>query len=237
MDEALESLIDEVRSEVGDDHRPSVSISYAQSLDGSIATATKQPLALSCPASLKMTHRLRDAHQAVLVGIGTVLTDDPALTVREVEGANPQPVVVDSHLRIPVESKLLQGSKPPWIAAALDASPASAEQLKRLGAQVLRFSSPEGARIPLRDLLRSLREMNVKRLMVEGGARIITSFLRERLVDRVVVTITPHLIGGTHAVEDLAGRVISDFPRLEQINTTRLDEDWILWGRPSWGRA
>jgi 3,4-dihydroxy 2-butanone 4-phosphate synthase/GTP cyclohydrolase II len=237
MDDALESLFHEVRSEVGDDHRPWVTLSYAQSIDGSISTATKQPLALSCPASLKMTHRLRDAHQAILVGIGTVLADDPALTVREVEGTSPQPVVVDSHLRIPVESKLLQGPKPPWIAAALDASTASAERLEKLGARVLRLSSPESERIPLQDLLRSLREMGVKRLMVEGGARIITSFLRERLVDRIVVTITPHLIGGTHAIEDLSGRVISDFPRLEQANATRLDEDWILWGRPSWGRA
>lgn len=237
MDDALDSLVDELRREAGRDQRPSVTLSYAQSLDGSISTAAKRPLALSCAASLRMTHRLRAAHQAILVGIGTVFTDNPALTVRLVEGPHPQPIVVDSRLRIPLESKLLQSPKPPWIAATQAAPPTAAEQLEKLGAQVLRFSSPDGTKVPLQELLRSLRERGVKRLMVEGGARIITGFLQERLVDRLVVTITPHILGGTHAVKNLAGERLADFPRLEQSNSTRIDEDWVLWGRPIWGSA
>ena len=81
--------------------RPFVTLSYAQSLDGSIATAAGQPLRISSPQSMIMTHALRAAHDAILVGINTVLADDPSLTVRLDEGNNPQPIVLDSQLRMP----------------------------------------------------------------------------------------------------------------------------------------
>src|SRR4051794_24685033 len=87
--------------------RPIVTLAYAQSLDGSIATAARRPLALSSQPALKLTHQLRAEHDAILVGIGTVLADDPLLTVRLVNGPNPVPVVLDSRLRLPSTARLL----------------------------------------------------------------------------------------------------------------------------------
>ena len=84
--------------------RPFVTLSYAQSLDGCIAAKRGQPLALSGPQSLTLTHQLRSAHDAIMVGIGTLLADNPRLTVRLVEGRDPQPVVLDSRLRFPSEA-------------------------------------------------------------------------------------------------------------------------------------
>ncbi|HEX9595492.1 MAG TPA: RibD family protein, partial [Anaerolineales bacterium] len=89
-------------NQAGDLDRPTVTLSYAQSLDGSIALHRGEPLTLSGPESMAMTHRLRAAHDAILVGIGTVISDDPQLNVRLVEGRNPQVVVLDSRLRLPL---------------------------------------------------------------------------------------------------------------------------------------
>ena len=103
--------------------RPLVTLSYAQSLDGCIAARAGERLALSGPESMQLTHQFRAAHNAILVGIGTVLADNPRLTVRLVQGQDPQPVVLDSHLRIPLEASLLHNSRRPWIACLEDARP------------------------------------------------------------------------------------------------------------------
>ena len=95
--------------------RPLVSLSYAQSLDGSLAARRGSPLLLSGKASMQLTHRLRASHDAILVGIGTILADDPQLTVRLVQGPQPQPVILDSHLRLPPNARVFQGPKLPWI--------------------------------------------------------------------------------------------------------------------------
>src|SRR5205823_12555295 len=98
--------------------RPFVTLSYAQSVDGSIAARPGQPLALSGALSMTLTHQLRAAHDAILVGIGTVLADNPRLSVRLVEGKDPQPIVADSRLRLPLSANLLyQHPLSPWIAS------------------------------------------------------------------------------------------------------------------------
>src|SRR5687768_4642967 len=97
--------------------RPVVTLSYAQTLDGSLALPGRQ-LIISSPESMKMTHELRAAHDGLLVGIGTVLIDDPRLTVRLADGRNPQPVVLDSRLRMPLTANLLKHpDRRPWLAA------------------------------------------------------------------------------------------------------------------------
>src|SRR5512133_2370683 len=101
------SPLEELLSDAGREGRPLVTLSYAQSLDGSLAAQRGTPLALSGPQSMELTHRLRAAQDAILVGIGTVLSDNPRLTVRLVEGSQPQPVILDSHLRFPLNANLL----------------------------------------------------------------------------------------------------------------------------------
>jgi 3,4-dihydroxy 2-butanone 4-phosphate synthase/GTP cyclohydrolase II len=172
-------------------------VTYAQSLDGSLTVEPGQPLALSGPEASRMTHELRATHAAILVGIGTVLADNPRLTVRLVEGPHPQPIVVDSQLRTPLDAHLL--SHPThalWIATTLSAPAERQAALEQAGARLLRLPADEAGRVSLIALLDHLDALGLRTLMVEGGAQIITAFLEYRLADRVVITIAPRLVGG-----------------------------------------
>lgn len=183
--------------------RPLVTLSYAQSLDGSIAINRENSLNLSGPESMKVTHQLRAANDAILVGIGTVLADNPYLTVRLVEGKNPRPVVLDSHLRLPIDSNLLRNTNSsPLVATTMDYDAHKRRSLERAGVTVLCVPSDNNGWVDLNYLLASLADLGIGSLMVEGGARVITSFLASRMVDRLVITITPKLVGGLRAVEN-----------------------------------
>ncbi len=210
---------------------PFVTLSYAQSLDGSIAARRGEALGLSGPESLRLTHRLRSMHDAILVGIGTVLSDNPRLTVRLVNGQNPRPIVVDSRLRIPLTSKLFhENSVTPWVAAT-DKHPASRrEALEASGASVLTFRSDNNGQVDLRLMLRRLGEMGIASLMVEGGSRIITSFLFGGLVNYLVLTIAPVLVGGLRGVHDLGPKGLPGMHSLNQLGHKWLGKDLILWG-------
>jgi 3,4-dihydroxy 2-butanone 4-phosphate synthase/GTP cyclohydrolase II len=196
--------------------RPAISLSYAQSLDGSITIRSGRSLTLSCPEAMEMTHQLRARHHAILVGIETVLADDPRLTVRLVEGPNPQAIVLDSQLRTPLESQLLADPpKAPWIATVHSADRERQKALEENGAVVIRVGADAEGRVDLMELLPELSRRGIESVMVEGGSRVITSFLRADVVDRLAVTITPVLVGGLGAVGDLgepAERGV--FPRL-----------------------
>lgn len=233
-------IIDEVRAALSAaaDHcrrtgRPFLTLSYAQSLDGSIADRPGRPLALSGSQSRAMTHGLRAAHGAILVGIGTVLADNPRLNVRLVEGKDPQPVVVDSRLRFPPYANLLKNGRTPWIATSQDADAERQQALEAAGAKVLRLAGSNGW-VDLDSLLRYLGSVGINSLMVEGGAQIITSFLASRLVDQVVLTIAPLLVGGLRVVDHLGHSSLRRFPRLRNLSYQQLGEDLVLRGEPDW---
>lgn len=230
-----ERLLEEILQAPGQLGRPAVTLSYAQSLDGSLAARRGVPLPLSGPQASRLTHRLRAAHHAILVGIGTVLADDPRLTVRLAQGEHPQPVVLDGRLRFPLQACLLQGPRPPWIAATEGASPQKAAALEAAGAQVLRLPPGPDGRVDLPALLALLAGRGVARLMVEGGATVIGSFLASRLVDRVVLTVAPLFVGGLPAVESRPEpETAPALPRLAGLQCERLGEDLVLWGWPQW---
>jgi GTP cyclohydrolase II len=215
--------------------RPYVTLTYAQSLDGSIAARPGHPLALSCHESQAMTHALRASHDAILVGIGTVLADDPSLTVRLAAGDNPQPVVLDSRLRFPLYAKLLQQNGPrPWIATSSLADVEREATLAQLGAQVHRLPTGRQSLIDLSALLNLLGDKGINSLMVEGGAQIITNFLASRLVDQVVVTIAPVVVGGVRVVDNLGFFNSDHFPRLQEVAYQQMGEDLVIRGEPSW---
>ena len=210
--------------------RTRVTLSYAQSLDGSITARRGQPLPLSGPESLTLTHRLRAMHDGILVGIGTLLSDDPSLTVRLVEGQDPQPVVLDSRLRFPTGARLLStGGPPPWIAALEGADPQKHAALQAAGARLLFLPPGEDGRLSLPALLACLYGLGVSSLMVEGGARVITSFLAARMVDQVVITLAPLFVGGLPAVDAILPS-LPNFPRLQNIEYQRLGDDLIVYG-------
>jgi GTP cyclohydrolase II len=216
--------------------RPFVTLSYAQSLDGSIAARPGRSLRLSGAPALRLTHALRACHDAILVGIGTVLADDPRLTVRLVAGEHPQPVVVDSRLRFPLTANLLRpGQAPPWIAAGPHADPRRRDALVAAGANVIDAATTGAGWIDLPALLGRLGELGVRRLMVEGGARVIESFVADRLVDQLVVTVAPRLVGGPRALGGAGGPVAACLPRLVNVHYERLGDDFIVRGDPVWG--
>ncbi|WP_371827196.1 RibD family protein [Deinococcus sp. QL22] len=119
--------------------RPEVLLTYAQSLDGSIAGPDRRPLLLSGKESMRWTHTLRSQHDAILIGVGTLIADDPLLSVRYVEGDHPQPVVLDSRLRFPEQARLWQHpSHRPWIVTTPSACAAAQRRLEDAGARVIR---------------------------------------------------------------------------------------------------
>jgi GTP cyclohydrolase II len=204
--------------------RPLITLSYAQSLDGCLTAVAGQALDLSGPESMLFTHQLRAAHDAILVGIGTVLADNPRLTAHRVGGPHPQPVVMDSHLRFPITAKLLAHPRGVWIATTHAAPSAAETALAHQGARIIRLAADEHGRVALPALLDWLGEAGIKRLMVEGGAEIITSFLSQNLASRVALTIAPRFLGGLNAL------CLPCDARLQNIRYQVLGDDVIVEG-------
>ena len=260
-----ERLLRSLRSEValhGLAPSPFVTLSYAQALDGSMAGpkgAEGPRLMLSGDASMSLTHGLRAAHDAILVGVGTVEADDPQLTVRLVAGANPVRVVLDSQLRIPIASRALSVSPtssdatpsvptrtwPHAIVVTLTrtlGNPACAEKLRALrqrGVHVIGVRSDADGHVCLRAALDMLRErFGIASVMIEGGAAIVGSCARENLADRVIVTVAPKLgIQGLRPVALSSSRSMQavadgDAYHLRELQAFCLGGDIIVSGKP-----
>jgi riboflavin-specific deaminase-like protein len=213
---------------------PRVTVHYAQSLDGRIATCTGDSQWIGGPASLRLAHQLRADHAAVLVGVGTVLADNPRLTVRLVDGPSPRRIVLDSHLRLPLATNLLvDGAAPTCVATTPAASPARIEAVRQRGADVLVVSPDEHGQVDLRRLLACLvAEHGLDSVLIEGGSRVITSALRHGVVDRLVVCIAARLIGaGVPAVGDLGVTRLQDAPGFSQARFRLLENDVIFEGQ------
>lgn len=211
--------------------RPFVTLSYAQSLDGCISGRPGESLALSGRQSLRLTHQLRAAHEAILVGIGTVFSDNPRLNVRLVNGANPRPVIVDSQLRLPLDCNLVRlESRTPWIVTLENPDPDRRQALEGAGARILEVPGNDRGQVDLTVMLEMLADLGINSLMVEGGARIITSFLLGRLADYIVLTVAPVLVGGLRAVSDLGIPDPASCLCLKNRGHRWLGEDLILWG-------
>lgn len=213
---------------------PYVTLSYAQSLDGSISARPDQPLAISGPESLAWTHSLRASHQAILIGIGTALADNPSLTVRLAQGASPLPVVLDSHLRLPVDATLF--SLHPHVVIATTASPEcpQAQTLTQAGATLLHLPADQAGQVALPPLLKALGERGIASLMVEGGSEVITHFWQQGLVNLAVITVAPILLGGVGAVRAPLYQANGQgliYPSLRATQTFQAGRDLILWGR------
>jgi GTP cyclohydrolase II len=213
---------------------------YAQSLDGSIAWGRGIPCTLSCTETRTLTHTLRSAHDAILVGINTVLADNPYLTVRLVEGPDPIPIVLDSQLRLPLDSHLLKNELPPVIATTYSASLEKQVRIEETGAKIIRFLPDERGWIDLHLLLNRLGDLGITSVMVEGGARVITSFLSRHLVDRIVITIVPAFLGGLHAVEypltlfHHEGSASNGMPEFSDCRFERVGKDIVFWAALTW---
>lgn len=213
---------------------PEITVSYAQTLDGRLATAGGSSQWISCPDSLRFAHALRAAHDAIIVGAGTACKDNPRLTVRHAPGDDPLRVVVDSTLRTPFTAAVLaNGDAKGTVLAVTGRAPEErCEGARALGATVLRLPEDRVGRVDLHALLAELHGMGVESAMVEGGAALITGFLRERLVGRLAVCIAPKILGsGIEAVGDLGVRDLADSLTLTGTTIEPCGVDLILDSR------
>jgi diaminohydroxyphosphoribosylaminopyrimidine deaminase / 5-amino-6-(5-phosphoribosylamino)uracil reductase len=214
--------------------RPTVTLSYAQTLDGRLATSTGSSQWISSPESLRFSHELRAEHDAIMVGVGTACKDDPRLTVRLVVGRNPLRVVVDSTLRTPLTAAVLkEGAAPGTVLAVTDRAPAAKrDEVRALGATVLCLPTNAEGRVDLVALLAALYQRGVGSVLVEGGAGMITALLQARLVDRLVVCLAPKILGaGIEAVGDLGIRELARALILTDTSVTHYGVDLVLDSR------
>lgn len=185
--------------------RPPVTIHYAQTLDGRLATRTGDSQWISADPSTTLAHRLRASHAAVMVGAGTVIADDPRLTTRLVQGPSPVRIVVDSTLRLSPSARVVTDRAAPTMLATTDrATRERRRAFASSGTDVVVLPATEDGRVDLGALLDELGRRGLDSLLVEGGAGLITTLLRERRVRRLVVSIAPMIVGaGIEAVGDL----------------------------------
>lgn len=226
LEKKLSDLAEQIAQHRG--KHPFVTLTWAQSLDGSIASKTGEPLRLSAEGSMRMTHRLRAMHDAILVGIGTVLADNPKLTTRLVEGSSPRPVIVDSSLRTPLHAAIFQHPKPP-IFATLNPKQESIQAIRSHGGEVLQLPSAVSGGVDLPALLNQLMAIGIRSVMVEGGAQILNSFLQQQLGNRVVITIAPRLVGGIRVL-GMSFDANTRSNNFVQTGYTKIDTDMIFWG-------
>src|SRR3954467_12298138 len=208
--------------------RPNVVVKYAQTVDGRIATRTGDAKWISGEAERRVAHAMRAGCDAVLVGARTMLQDDPQLTVRMVPGASPMRVVLDSTLRIPLTAKVLSDDAATLILCRPDADPVRRRALASAGVMVREVAAgPGGLRIP--EVLRLLRSLGVASLLVEGGGRVITSMLGAGAADRVVVSMSPTIIGaGVEAVGSLGVSRVAEGIRLVNRSVYLAGDDLLL---------
>ena len=215
---------------------PSVTLKLATSLDGKIATPSGESRWITGPDARALVHTWRAEHDAVMVGIGTALADDPRLTARDLDGdvAQPVRVVIDSTARLPLDSVLVRGShEVPVIVVVAEAAPSDRlEGLRGAGVDVVVAGS--GPRVDLRAALRLLAERDVLSVFVEGGAELAGSLIEGGLVDRVAWFLAPILIGGAAAPGALGGsgtiRLV-DAPRLVDPQVTTVGDDVLVQAR------
>ena len=213
---------------------PFITLKFAQTLDGRIATTTGHSQWISSAASLRFAHHLRSIHDAVLVGAGTVITDDPELTVRLIRGRNPLRIVTDGKFNIPLTSKILKNQEQARTIVAISKSTGrrALARLDKMGIEAMLIPETASRLINLKQLFKALGDMGVSSVLVEGGSSIITSLLKDRLVDRLVVIVAPKLIGrGVEAVADLGIRTINEALTFRVGRIFHSGEDIIYDGR------
>ncbi len=210
---------------------PFVHLKLATSLDGRIATRTGDARWISGRPAQILVHRWRRRHAAVLVGIGTVLADDPQLTVRHVIGRQPVPVVLDARGRLPLTARLLAGARRPIVAAS-QVDPARRAELESVGCRVWELPSERGG-VDLPRLLTQLGGAGIDSVLVEGGGETASSLLAAGLVDRVSFIIAPIVIGGRDAVPAVGGTGIerlADAIGLADVTTQWVGSDLVYSG-------
>jgi diaminohydroxyphosphoribosylaminopyrimidine deaminase/5-amino-6-(5-phosphoribosylamino)uracil reductase len=222
---------------------PFIILKVAATLDGKIATRNGESQWITGEASRRFVHRLRDQVDGVIVGIGTVLKDDPMLTARIRGGKDPYCVILDSRLRIPEDAQLVKISPARTIVATTELAPRErVEKLEKKGVRVLIFNSRQG-RVDLKPCLSKLGEMGMITLLVEGGSQLNGSFLDQGLIDKIIFFLSPKMIGdpqapgifGGHGVINLKEAILLSELKMRKIAEDVLLEGYVIPASPPFG--
>ncbi|MBM4760940.1 bifunctional diaminohydroxyphosphoribosylaminopyrimidine deaminase/5-amino-6-(5-phosphoribosylamino)uracil reductase RibD [Bacillus sp. B15-48] len=215
--------------------QPFVTLKSGTTLDGKIATHTASSKWITSEQARHDVHVLRSEHMGILVGVNTVIHDDPELTSRIPNGRNPIRVILDSTLRIPLESKVLTDKKAEtWIFTSENYDKEKRAQIENLGIPVFVTSGTQT--VDTRDVVHLLGEKLVSSVLIEGGGTVSASFLENGLIDKVVLYMAPKLVGGKDAPTFLEGTGIaqmSDAIELEDVTITPIGKDFKIVGYPA----
>lgn len=213
---------------------PFVTLKIAQTLDGKIATATGESKWITGEESREEGRRLRDINDAILVGINTILKDNPSLTARIPGGRDPIRVIVDSRLRIPLNAKvLIQKSQAKTMVATLSNVPESKiKKLQDIGAEVLTIKSVLD-RVDLQDLMKKLGKKDIMNVLIEGGAEVNASALKSSIVDKIVMFIAPTIMTGRDSLCSIGGispKKLGHSIRLRSVTSRFVGQDLLIEG-------
>ena len=210
--------------------RPFVVLKTAQTLDGRIATRTGDSKWISCPESLTLAHRLRARYDAVAVGSGTVKADNPQLTVRHVKGRNPYRIIITSSGKIPSKASLLINNQDNKTIVATTRSVADSAVF----ASATKWQIRRGkGGINLHHLMEEAAKHEITSILVEGGGRLATALLRERLVDKFYLVIAPMIMGsGIDTIADLGTKRLAEAIKFDHSGNEQLGTDILFWGYP-----
>jgi len=219
--------------------KPFVILKTAMSLDGKIATSSGRSRWITSEESRRMVHKIRDEVDAIIVGVGTVIRDDPSLTTRlpDGDGRDAIRIILDSQARIPLESRVLNLNSSAKTIVAVTPS-ASEENIGGLEhrAEVLVVSEKDG-RVDLQDLMQKLGRREIMSVLIEGGAEVNASALKAGIVDRVMFFISPRLMGGSRSPGPIGGDGVEDPSEaipLADVSVTRIGEDILVTGTPKY---
>ncbi|MCD6336540.1 MAG: bifunctional diaminohydroxyphosphoribosylaminopyrimidine deaminase/5-amino-6-(5-phosphoribosylamino)uracil reductase RibD [Candidatus Latescibacteria bacterium] len=202
---------------------PFVTLKLAQSLDGRIATSSGDSKWITGERARRFVHRLRSQVDAVMVGVETVIQDDPQLNVRWVKGKHPLKIVLDSRLRIPMAAQVFGGER--TILATTERSSEEKRRLIEKGAQVWILPEQDG-HVDLTEVMRKAGREGITSILIEGGSKVATSAIKAGVVDKLLIFIAPKLIGaGTDAVGDLGIARIEEAIELEDVKLRKIGED------------
>ena len=211
-------------------HRPFIALKFAASLDGKLATHSGDSKWITNEAARTFARSLRAEYQAVLVGINTVLRDDPNLGARQAGKKDPLRIVLDSRLQIPLNSQVIRDSNV-LIATTAHAPSLKKQQLEQRDVQIMTFA---GDAVPIHHLLETLSEKEIISVLVEGGGDVLGSFADKRAIDKVYAFYAPLLVGGTRAVSigGTGANIIKEALRLNDISIENFDDNWLVSGYP-----
>lgn len=214
--------------------RPLVTLKIAQTLDSKIATADGSSKWITSEKSRRLVHKMRSQNDAVLVGIDTVLKDNPRLTVRLARGPNPKRIVLDSTLRISLETNLLAAPlvEKTIIATTSKASKEKISKIKDRGATVWKIKNDSMARVDLSALCKKMGSEGITSVLVEGGSQVFSAFLQKKLVDKIAIFVAPKIFGGgLSAVHFNRFYSLDASIKLFEFEKRKSGEDVLLSGR------